>query len=252
MLFVFSMAKGFAIMKIKESGWIFLVLFSVFAVQLQAQQDSTIKKFGDSLNVIRDKKVYEQTVATDSNKEMVALKNYIHPLITDWKYATQDNFTHKILYHHPVAFARLPVARALQQVENELKEKGLGLKFYDAYRPYHVTVEMWRIVPDERYAANPAKGSGHNRGIAIDVSLIDLKTMKELRMPTTFDDFTEKAHHDYMNLDRAVLQNRRLLREVMEKHGFVALETEWWHYSWPDAERKFEVMDIPFGQFPSY
>jgi D-alanyl-D-alanine dipeptidase len=106
---------------------------------------------------------------------------------------------------------------------------------------------MWEIVPDERYAANPAKGSGHNRGIAVDVTLVNLLTGKELAMPTDFDDFSEKAHHDYMHLDSTIIANRKILRDVMEQHGFVALQTEWWHYSLPDP-KKYQLMDLDFDQ----
>ncbi len=176
---------------------------------------------------------------------MVSLNKYISPFIVDWKYAAKNNFTHTVLYHHPEAFVRLPVAKAMQQVEEELKQKGLGLKFYDTYRPYSVTERMWKIVPDARYAADPAKGSGHNRGIAVDISLIDLKTGKELPMPTAFDDFTEKAHVNYMQLDSNIIANRDLLKTVMERNGFTVLATEWWHYYFEKYEDD-ELLDIDF------
>jgi D-alanyl-D-alanine dipeptidase len=179
---------------------------------------------------------------------MVQLQNWVKPLITDWKYATKENFTHTVLYHHPKALVRLPVARALQQVQQELTKQGLSLKFYDAYRPYSVTKKMWEKVPDERYAANPAHGSSHNRGIAVDVSLVDLQTGKELPMPTRFDDFTEKAHHGYDALPAQVKQNRNKLKAVMEKYGFSALATEWWHYSMPGAGQ-FPLLDLDFSLF---
>lgn len=178
---------------------------------------------------------------------MVALTNYLQPLVTDWKYATADNFTNQVLYHKPEAYVRLAAAKALQAVQEELRLKNVGLKFFDAYRPYSVTKKMWEIVPDERYAANPAKGSGHNRGIAVDVTLIDLETGKELLMPTAFDDFSEKAHHDYMNVDPEAIANRRLLKGIMEKYGFIALDTEWWHYYLPEPT-KYSLMDFSFEQ----
>jgi D-alanyl-D-alanine dipeptidase len=128
-----------------------------------------------------------------------------------------------------------------------LKEKGLGIKVWDAYRPYQVTVRFWNLIHDERYVANPAKGSGHNRGIAIDLTLYNLSDGKELDMPTGFDDFSVRAHHGYMQLEEKQIQNRELLRAVMEKYGFVRFETEWWHYYWPGAE-KFAVLDLPFRQ----
>jgi zinc D-Ala-D-Ala dipeptidase len=197
--------------------------------------------------VITDEKGYIAEVQPDSNKKMVALTKYLQPLLVDWKYASADNFTKQVLYDKPEAFVRLPAAKALQAIQAELKQKNVGLKFYDAYRPYSVTRKMWEIVPDERYAANPAKGSGHNRGIAVDLTLVDMETGKELLMPTTFDDFSEKAHHNYMQLDPEAIANRQLLRGIMEKHGFIALETEWWHYYLPDPT-KYALMDLDFKQ----
>ncbi|MEJ7677404.1 MAG: M15 family metallopeptidase [Segetibacter sp.] len=176
------------------------------------------------------------------------LKEYVNMLVTDFKYATSNNFTHHILYNNPQAYVRLPVAILLKKVQEELIAKGLGLKVFDAYRPYSVTKEMWKVIPDERYAANPAKGSGHNRGAAVDVTLVKISTGEELPMPTGFDDFSEKAHHTYMNLPEEVLQNRALLKTIMEKHGFISLSTEWWHYSLSNAATDFELLDLSFNE----
>ena len=107
---------------------------------------------------------------------------------------------------------------------------------------------MWRIVPDEKYAANPAKGSGHNRGISVDVTIVRLTTGEELPMPTKFDDFTEKAHHNYMNLESEVIENRRLLKTVMEANGFTALPTEWWHFSYTSDTKTYELLDLDFEE----
>ncbi len=200
------------------------------------------------LQVAREGKSYCLTLQTDTDKRMVDVASYVPGIKTDFKYATVDNFTHKKLYKKPVAYLRLPAAKALAAVQRELNAQGFALKIFDAYRPYSVTKEMWRVVPDERYAANPAKGSGHNRGAAVDITLIDLKTGEELPMPTPFDDFTERAHHNYLNLPGKVIQNRKLLRTTMEKHGFLALDTEWWHYFLPEASRKYDLLDLNFRQ----
>ena len=177
---------------------------------------------------------------------MVNLSQFVKPLFTDWKYATKNNFTGKILYKNPVPCVRLIIAKALQKVQAELADSGFSLLFYDAYRSYSVTKQMWKAMPDERYAANPAKGSGHNRGAAVDVGLVNIATGKPVVMPTEFDDFSEKAHHNYRQLSVEVIHNRQLLKMVMEKYGFVALETEWWHYSWPGAAQKFALLDLSF------
>ena len=93
--------------------------------------------------------------------------------------------------------------------------------------------------------ANPSKGSGHNRGIAVDLSIYDNKTGKELNMGTGFDNFSDTAHHSFTNLSESILENRRLLKSLMAKYGFRSYNEEWWHYSWPDAS-KFEILDIDF------
>lgn len=142
------------------------------------------RKNPSRLKVISTPQAYKRSVSTDTIKRMVLVEKYISPSFFDWKYATDSNFTHHILYKNPQAFVRLQAAEALAKVETELSTKGIGLKFFDAYRPYSVTKEMWKFVPDERYAANPAKGSGHNRGAAVDITLVNLKTGQELQMPT--------------------------------------------------------------------
>ena len=133
-----------------------------------------------------------------------------------------------------------PIGKAIEAL-------GLGLLIWDAYRPYSVTVRFWKLIHDERYVANPAKGSGHNRGIAVDLSLYHLSSGKALSMPTDFDDFSEKAHHGYAQLNQEQIKNRELLLSLMVKYGFKKFETEWWHYYWPDSE-KYEILDIPFNK----
>ncbi len=126
---------------------------------------------------------------------------------------------------------------ALQKVQKELNQSGWGLKIFDAYRPYSVTVKFWELVKDERYVANPSKGSGHNRGITVDLTIINLKTRLELNMGTGFDNFSDTAHHSFTNLSEDILQNRILLKTTMEKYGFKAYNEEWWHYSLADANK---------------
>lgn len=212
-----------------------------------AQLANTLPKNEFGLAVVNKASHYQISIAQDSLKQMVIIDDYIPYVKTDFVYATANNFTHHILYKKPEGYLRLAAAIALQAVANNLAKKGLGLLIYDAYRPYSVTKTMWQIVPDDRYAANPAKGSGHNRGIAVDLTLYNLQTGLTLSMPTPFDDFSEKAHHNYMQLDSVVLYNRQLLKSVMEKNGFIALDTEWWHYYLPNAS-KYELLDFDFKQ----
>lgn len=190
---------------------------------------------------------YKKQVKADSAKKMIELKSKIPGLVYDLRYATVNNFMRRLMYPAGTntAYLRLPAAAALQKVQQKLAKKGLGLKIYDAYRPYSVTVKFWELVKDERFVANPARGSGHNRGIAVDLTIINLQTGKELAMGTGFDNFTDTAHHSFTGLPEEILQNRNLLKTVMANYGFKVYADEWWHYSLPDAA-KFELLDIDF------
>jgi D-alanyl-D-alanine dipeptidase len=201
-----------------------------------------------SLHIIKNTEGYQQTIKTDSNKRMINIQKLIPNIDLDLRYASENNFMHRVMYPEKPTFTflRLSAAKALAQVQKELNKKGLGLKIFDAYRPYFVTEKFWELVHDDRYVADPKKGSGHNRGIAVDLTIIDLKTKKELQMPTGFDNFTDSAHHDFVNLPDEVLNNRKLLKETMEKYGFLEFPSEWWHYSLPDPG-KYEVLNLSFA-----
>jgi D-alanyl-D-alanine dipeptidase len=180
-------------------------------------------------------------------QNLLELKNLCPTLRYELRYAGKNNFVGKNMYpiRTRTTYLRQAPATALCRVQEELLKRSTGLKIWDAYRPYAVTVAFWEMIGDERYVANPAKGSGHNRGVAVDLTLVDLNTGKELPMGTGFDHFSDTAHHSFKNLPENILDNRQLLRGLMEKHGFKAYEEEWWHYSWPDPA-KYDVLDIPF------
>lgn len=185
-------------------------------------------------------------VEEDSLQRMVEVKSVVPRIVYDLRYATRNNFMRYKLYKSGNrTFLRLPVVKALAQIEEELNEQGYGLKIYDAYRPYSITIKMWDLIHDERYVADPSKGSGHNRGLAVDLTIVRMKDRTELNMGTGFDNFTDSAHHSFKNFPDEILQNRKLLKETMEKYGFRPLETEWWHYAWPN-DGKYEVLDIDF------
>ena len=202
--------------------------------------------WSQALKVSRKNKTYWQEVQADSLQRMIEIKSLLKGVEYDLRYATENNFTKKQLYKSgKQTFLRLQAVRGLQKVQEELNQKGFGLRIFDAYRPYSVTEKMWDLIQDERYVANPAKGSGHNRGIAVDLTIIELKNHRDLDMGTGFDNFTDSAHHDFKNLPTEILQHRILLKTTMEKYGFRALDTEWWHYSWPN-DRGYQVLDIGF------
>ncbi|MES2278405.1 MAG: M15 family metallopeptidase [Bacteroidota bacterium] len=189
---------------------------------------------------------YTKQIKTVPDKRLVEIIKAIPAIKLDIKYATTNNFMHRVMYAQARAFARAPVVEALKQVQAELKLKGLGLKIYDAYRPYAVTVDFYKMAPDTNFVADPKYGSKHNRGCAIDLSVIDLKTGKELNMPTPFDSFSRKAATDYADLPADEIQNREMLKTVMQAHGFTALRTEWWHFDF-NGWQAYELLDVPFG-----
>ncbi len=221
-----------------------LLFFSLLVLPSCAQQLKT-SLYG--VQYIDSEKTYKITVTKDSYKQMIELKTLLTGVVYDLRYATAENFVKQPLYPENIQFTflRKPAASALKHVQQDLKQKGYGLKIFDAYRPYSVTIKFWELLKDERYVANPGKGSGHNRGLAVDLTIIDLKTGVELDMGTGFDNFTDTAHHSFTQLSPTVLQNRKLLKDIMLKHGFTALETEWWHYYWPN-NRNYEVLDLDF------
>lgn len=165
-------------------------------------------------------------------------------IVFDVKYATDNNFTKKVLYPTGNVYIRKVVGDSLAAANKYLlKNFSLKLKVFDAYRPLSVQKIMWEIMPNEDYVANPKKGSRHNRGAAVDVTLVDLEG-KELDMGTEYDDFTEKAFITYENLPEQILKNRRLLKDTMIKFGFSPLKSEWWHYDFNGWE-KFSILDEP-------
>lgn len=231
-----KITKGFCILT-----YILFIFCTLIYNDLYAQDTAII--------IIQTYKQYKKQVQDDPAKQMVELKSLMPGIIYDLRYTTTNNFTGQKLYSNTVyTFMRKPAAEALVKVQTELNEKGLGLKIFDAYRPYYATVKMWDLIRDERYVADPKKGSGHNRGLAVDLTIINLKDGKELNMGTGFDNFTDTAHHTFKALPEEVLQNRLLLTNTMEKYGFTLFETEWWHYYWPN-DRGYDVMDIGFDKF---
>jgi zinc D-Ala-D-Ala dipeptidase len=173
----------------------------------------------------------------------------INPTIMlDIRYSTTNNFTGKIIYPCARLFLEEEAAVALDIVQKELNTLGLGLKIFDGYRPLSVQEIFWKICPNEHYVENPAKGSRHNRGAAVDLTLIDLKNGKELKMPSGYDDFTPKAHRDYVNMKaKTARQNCKLLELVMLKYGFIGIPTEWWHFDFYNWE-KYPIQNISFNE----
>jgi D-alanyl-D-alanine dipeptidase len=180
--------------------------------------------------------------ANDRGAELVDLQRTIPGVVLDIRYATTNNFTGQLLYPSSKCFLRRATAEKLARVQDELKPMGLGLKVYDGYRPLSVQRKMWQVYPHAGYVADPKRGSRHNRGAAVDLTLVD-SNGNELPMPSPFDSFTETAHRNSTNALPNQITNRNLLERVMVKNGFEGLPTEWWHFDDRDW-RRYGLMDI--------
>ena len=181
--------------------------------------------------------------AQPADTGLVELTGLDSTLRFDLRYAGTDNFTGVAVYPVARALLRHEAAQALLAVQAELRREGLGLLIWDAYRPLAVQHVFWALVPDERYVADPAKGSRHNRGAAVDLTLCDLRG-RPLPMPTGFDDFSERAHRSSALWTPEQRRNSERLQAAMERHGFAGLATEWWHYDLVGWEY-YGVLDLP-------
>jgi D-alanyl-D-alanine dipeptidase len=170
------------------------------------------------------------------------LSQAIPDLVLDIRYATSDNFTGQPVYPGPWAFLEEEPARRLADAVAEFARHGYRLKLFDGYRPLSVQRIFWQFMPDPRYIADPAVGSRHNRGAAVDVTLVDA-TGAELAMPSGYDEFSERAHRDYPASPVAT-RNRACLQDVMERHGWLGHPHEWWHFDAHDWAN-YPVRDEP-------
>lgn len=217
-----------------------LLLFSLFLpLTLSAQY-----KYG--LTPVTLEK-YQASIVSNEQNELINLEKFIPGIVLDIRYATENNFTKEKIYNLPRAYARKPVAESLKKAQEEFKSLGFGIKIFDAYRPYAATVKFYEVYKDTTYVASPYRGSRHNRGCAIDMTLIDLKTGKELPMPTEYDSFRKEAWPTTPVKDPVIKKNRDLIISVMEKHGFKVNSSEWWHFDFIGWQ-KFDVMDISFEE----
>lgn len=172
--------------------------------------------------------------------DFVLLRSLSNDFVFDMKYATPDNFLKQAVYDCGECYLRKSTAKALVKANEEFKSLGYRIKLFDCYRPLSVQKKMWKILPGTHYVANPAKGSKHNRGAAVDLTLVDAQG-QELDMGTPFDFFGKKAHHTCTTLPKKVLENRKLLKDVLNKYNFKSIFSEWWHYEYrPEMQSKVE------------
>ena len=182
-------------------------------------------------NVSKDKSDENPAV---NDTAFVNLKDYSQDFVYDMKYATEDNFLKAKVYDCAECYLRLKTVKALVEANNSFMKQGYKIKLFDCYRPLEIQKRMWKIVSNPKYVADPSKGSIHNRGGAVDITLVDSEG-RELDMGTTFDHFGIEASHNYLKLDSQIIQNRKVLKETMQKHNLKIFESEWWHYNLNNA-----------------
>jgi D-alanyl-D-alanine dipeptidase len=182
-----------------------------------------------------------QTIVADVKNESIVndttfvnLKDYSKYFVYDMKYASSDNFLKAKVYDCAECFLRLKTVKAMLNANMVFMKKGYKIKIFDCYRPLDIQKRMWKIVPNPSYVADPSKGSIHNRGGAVDITLVDANGLP-LDMGTTFDFFGVEASHSYQNLSQEIKANRELLKTIMIQNGFNSLDSEWWHYNLKSA-----------------
>ena len=179
--------------------------------------------------------------------DLVELQRLDPTIRLDIRYATAQNFMGRVLYPQARAFLQRPAAQALAQVQAELKPLGYSLLVFDGYRPWRITKQMWDHTPTAKkeFVADPRKGSRHNRGCAVDLTLCDLATGREIEMPGAYDEMSPRSYVAYAGGTAAQRTARDLLRARMAAHGFTVLPAEWWHFDFRDW-KSYSIQDVPF------
>lgn len=197
--------------------------------------------------------VFSQTAPPkESNKreaQLIELITLDKSIKLDIRYATDNNFVGRPVYPQARAFLQKPAAKAVARVHKKLKEKGLGIVIFDGYRPWTITKLFWDVVPEDKrkFVADPAKGSKHNRGCAVDLSVFDLRSGQLIDMPSGYDEFTERASPDYKGGTPEQTANREMLRKLMEAEGFTVNPNEWWHFDYKNWQ-DYAIYDISFDE----
>jgi len=194
----------------------------------------------------------QESPPRESNKkeaDLVELTKLDRSIKLDIKYASADNFVGRPVYPEARAFLQRPAAEAVVKVHKWLNKQGLGIVIYDGYRPWSITKLFWNVVREDqkKFVADPAKGSKHNRGCAVDLGIFDLRTGKAVPMPSAYDEFTERASPDHAGGTDEERLNRDKLRQLMEAHGFTVNENEWWHFDLIGWEQ-YAIYDIAFSE----
>jgi D-alanyl-D-alanine dipeptidase len=230
-------------------AWLITASASLFSQQQQQTFKITPLK---PVPQLRAEALKASPPAENSNlrkPDLVELVQLDPTIKLDIHYASDNNFMGTPFYTQARAFLQRPAAEALIRANKQLHEQGYGLLIFDGYRPWYVTKMFWDGTPpeDHLYVADPAKGSKHNRGCAVDLTVYDLRTGQPLEMPSGYDEMSERAHSDYAGGTAKQNANRALLRNVMEAQGFVVNPNEWWHFDYKDWEQ-YPIMNVPFEE----
>ncbi len=230
-------------MKILKMVLVILALLFVACKEKPSSEKevkTAVEKAAEALDTILNKKRSPEKKFKSflglADSTFVRLADFSDGFAYDMRYATENNFLKAQVYECAECYTRVKTVKALLAANEEFQKKGVKIKFYDCYRPNSVQYKMWKIVPNPQYVANPVKGSIHNKGGAVDITLVTLGG-EELDMGTDFDFFGKRAYHDNIDLPQAILDNRKLLKETMKKHGFWSTRTEWWHYNLQGASK---------------
>lgn len=208
------------------------------AVDLPKSRDAIVAQTTiQKVDIVKAVKNEYITAPVVNDSTFVNLYDYSHDFIFKMKYATAENFLKTKVYDCEACYLRYKTVKALLKAQEKFMKKGYRIVLFDCYRPLDIQKKMWQIVPNPSYVADPKKGSIHNRGGAVDISLADADG-NELDMGTGFDHFGPEAAQDYENLPESVLENRKLLRKTMINSGFRVFESEWWHYNLKNARRE--------------
>jgi D-alanyl-D-alanine dipeptidase len=227
--------------------WFFLVFISPLAAAQGVSFRITPLRPVDELRAEALKDQPPKEAGTFRKPDLVELVKLDPTIKLDVRYATADNFLGTPVYTQARAFLERPAAQALVRANHQLRAQGYGLIIHDGYRPWYVTKIFWNATPDDKkkFVANPAEGSKHNRGCAVDLSLYDLKTGAEVQMPSGYDEMTDRAYADYSGGTDEERARRTLLRETMEKQGFKVISDEWWHFDYKDW-KLYPIINVRF------
>ena len=218
------------------------ILFALLACKQEQKQNKIKEEVQNEIPVEVAEPLKEETeLSYELDSTWVNLLKADPEFILDIRYATENNFVGEQIYECGKCFLRKEAAAALLKVHSEFKKQGYRIKLFDCYRPHPAQQKLWDKVPNPNYVTPPWKGSNHNKGLAVDLTLVD-EDGDELAMGSDYDFFGKEAHHDYMEHDENILANRLLLKNTLKEVGFSSIRTEWWHYNFYGV--KYEVSKL--------